>query len=142
MALVVIPALASTLDKSLKEDRSLCPVRALCYYLDRTKDLRHNKQLVFVSYATISSWIKQSNLLCYKLSDQEALQAHQVKVHDVRAFPASKVFQGGVSLEQILSACHWKSHNAFTQFYLKDVAWADSDLYHLGPIVAAQQFAN
>ena len=50
----------------------------------------------------------------------------------------SKAFQSGVSLEQILSACHWKSHNTFTQFYL-DVAWADSELYHLGPVVAAQQ---
>ena len=29
-------ALAPTLDRSLKSDRSLCPVRALCYYLDRT----------------------------------------------------------------------------------------------------------
>ena len=64
---------------------------------------------------------------------------HQVKAHDVRAFAASKAFQSGVSLEQILSACHWKSHNTFTQFYLKDVAWADSELYHLGPVVAAQQ---
>ena len=36
VAPVVIPALAPTLDKSLKEDRSLCPVRALCYYLDKT----------------------------------------------------------------------------------------------------------
>ena len=68
---------------------------------------------------------------------QETL--HQVKAHDVRAFAASKVFQSRVSLEQILAACHWKSHNTFTQFYLKDVAWADSELYHLGPIVAAQQ---
>ena len=59
-----------------------------------------------------------------------------VKAHDVRAFAASKAFQSGVSLEQILSACHWKSHNTFTQFYLKDVAWADSKLYHLGPVVA------
>ena len=33
---VVIPALAPTLDKSLKSDRFLCPVRALRYYLDRT----------------------------------------------------------------------------------------------------------
>ena len=41
--------------------------------------------------------------------------------------------------DQILSACHWKSHNTFTQFYLKDVAWADSELFHLGPVVAAQQ---
>ena len=149
VAPVVIPALAPTLDRSLKFDRSLCPVRALLYYLDRTSDLRQNKELVFVSFkksfdkdispATISSWIKQTVILCYELSDQEAHTIHQVKAHDVRAFAASKAFQSGVSLEQILSACHWKSHNTFTQFYLKDVAWADSELYHLGPVVAAQQ---
>ena len=46
----VIPALAPTLDKSFKGDRSLCPVRALRYYLDRTSDLRQNKELVFVSF--------------------------------------------------------------------------------------------
>ena len=149
VAPVVIPALAPTLARSLKTDRSLCPVRALRYYLDRTSGLRQNKELVFVSFkkgfdkdispATISSWIKQTVTLCYELSDQEAHTLHQVKAHDVRAFAASKALQSGVSLEQILSACHWKSHNTFTQFYLKDVAWADSELYHLGPVVAAQQ---
>ena len=149
VAPVVIPALAPTLDKSLKSDRSLCPVRALRYYLDRTSDLRQHQQLVFVSFkkgfdkdispATISSWIKQTVVLCYELSDHQAHTLHQVKAHDVRAFAASKAFQSGVSLEQILAACHWKSHNTFTQFYLKDVAWADSELYHLGPVVAAQQ---
>ena len=137
------------MDRSLKGDRSLCPVRALRYYLDRTADLRQNKELVFVSFkkgfdkdispATISSWIKQTVILCYELSDQAALTLHQVKAHDVRAFAASKAFQSGISLDQILSACHWKSHNTFTQFYLKDVAWADSELFHLGPVVAAQQ---
>ena len=149
VAPVVIPALAPSLDRSLKGDRSLCPVRALRYYLDRTADLRQNKELVFVSFkkgfdkdispATISSWIKQTVVLCYELSDQEALTLHQVKAHDVRAFAASKAFQSGISLDQILSACHWKSHNTFTQFYLKDVVWADSQLFHLGPVVAAQQ---
>ena len=149
VAPVVIPALAPTLDKYLKSDRSLCPVRALRYYLDRTSDLRQHKELVFVSFkkgfdkdispATISSWIKQTVILCYELSDHQAHTLHQVKAHDVRAFAASKAFQSGVSLEQILAACHWKSHNTFTQFYLKDVAWADSELYHLGPVVAAQQ---
>ena len=68
---VVIPALAPCLDASLTQDKSLCPVRALRYYLDRTKDLRKGKDLVFVSFrksfqkdivpATISSWIRQ----CY-----------------------------------------------------------------------------
>ena len=149
VAPVVIPALAPTLDRSLKSDRSLCPVRALRYYLDRTSDTRQGKDLVFVSFkkgfdkdispATISSWIKQTVILCYELSDHHAHTLHQVKAHDIRAFAASKAFQSGVSLEQILSACHWKSHNTFTQFYLKDVAWADSELFHLGPVVAAQQ---
>ena len=70
VAPVVIQALAPTLDRSLKSDRSLCLIRALCYYLDRTSDLRQNKDLVFVSFkkgfdkdispATISSWIKQN----------------------------------------------------------------------------------
>ena len=92
-----------------------------------------------ISPATISSWIKQTVILCYELSDQETHTLHQVKAHDVRAFAASKAFQSGVSFDQILSACHLKSHNTFTQFYLKDVAWADSELYHLGPVVAAQQ---
>ena len=149
VAPVVIAALAPSLDRSLKGDRSLCPVRALLYYLDRTSDLRQNKELVFVSFkkgfdkdispATISSWIKQTVILCYEFSAQEALSLPQVKAHDVMAFAASKAFQSGISLDQILSACHWKSHNTFTQFYLKDVAWADSELFHLGPVVAAQQ---
>ena len=91
VAAVVIPALAPTLDKSLKSDRSLCPVRVLRYYLDRTSDLRQNKELVFVSFKkgfdedispdTISLWIKQTVILCYELSDQEAHTLHQVKAH-------------------------------------------------------------
>ena len=147
MAPVVIPALAPTLDKILKGDRSLCPVTALHYYLDRTSDLRaqaeqgvslqgFNKD---ISPATISSWIKQTVILCYELSNQEALTLRQVKAHDVRAFAASMAFQSGISLEQILSACHFKSYNTFIQFHLKDVAWADSKLFQLGPVVAAQQ---
>ena len=85
------------------------------------------------------SSLGSNNLLCYELSDHQAHTLHQVKAHDVRAFAACKAFQLGVSLDQILAACHWKSHNTFTQFYLKDVAWADSELFHLGPVVAAQQ---
>ena len=95
VGLVVISALAPTLDKSLISDRSLCPVRALHYYLERTSGIRQNKELVFVSFkksfdrdispATISSWIKQT-VISKPISDQEALTLDQVKAHDVRAF--------------------------------------------------------
>ena len=72
VAPVVIPALAPSLDKTLKEDRSLCPVRALRYYLDRTKDLRVGKDLFFVSFRRVFRKIlfrlpslPGSNRLCY-----------------------------------------------------------------------------
>ena len=44
VAPMVIPVLASTLDMSLKGDRSSCPIRALYYYLNRTSDLRQNNE--------------------------------------------------------------------------------------------------
>ena len=54
---VVIPALAPTLDSSVKEDRSLCPVRALRYYLDKTKDLRTRKNWCLSPLRRISTRI-------------------------------------------------------------------------------------
>ena len=42
--------------------------------------------------------------------DWSNVSLYQVRAHDVRAFVAYKAFQG-VRLDQILSACHWKSHN-------------------------------
>ena len=68
---VVIPALKPILDSSLSQDMTLCPVRSLRYYVDKTKDLREGKHLLFVSFksgfsgdiqrATISSWIKKKS---------------------------------------------------------------------------------
>ena len=49
-------------------------------------------------------------------------------------------FYGGVSVDQIMQACHWKTHNTFTNFDLKDLTWSDNDNnMYLGPVVAAQQ---
>ena len=99
---VTVPALTTIVDRQFKEDRTLCPVRALRYYLDRTKDLRVARSLLFISFkkghtsdirpATLSSWLKQTILLCYKQADQQALDLVQVKAHDIRAFAASKAF--------------------------------------------------
>ena len=40
---VTIPALTTIVDRHFKEDRTLCPVWVLRYYLDRTKDLRGSR---------------------------------------------------------------------------------------------------
>ena len=86
---VVIPALKPILDSSLSQDMTLCPVRSLRYYVDKTKDLRDGKHLLFVSFkngfsgdiqrATISSWIKQTVILAYQESDFETQKLSRVK---------------------------------------------------------------
>ena len=134
---MTIPALTTIVDRQFKEDRTYCPVRALRYYLDQTKDLRGSRSLLFISFkkghtsdirpATLSSWLKQTILLCYKQADQQALDLVQVKAHDIRAFAASKAFCGGVSVDQIMQACQWEAHNTFKNFYPKDLTWSDND---------------
>ena len=147
---VVIPALKTTQDDR-DTDILLCPVRALSIYLKLTAELRQNKTLLFISYkqghskdilcSTISSWIKNTVKFCYSKAGDTDMDSLGVRAHDVRAFAASKAFYGGVSMDQILQACHWKSHNTFTSFYLKDLSGQNQkDLsYHLGSFVAAQR---
>ena len=53
---------------------------------------------------------------------------------------ASKAFYGGVSLDQIMLACHWKAHNTFTKLLPKRPYFVRqcNNIYR-GPVVAAQQ---
>ena len=98
------------------------------------------QERTYIRPATLSSWLKQTILLCYKQADQQALDLVQVKAHDIRAFAASKAFYDGLSVDQIMQACHWKAHDTFTNVYLKDLTWSDNDNnMYLGPVVAAQQ---
>ena len=147
---VVIPTLKYN-QGSKDTDILLCPIRALRCYLDRTRDLRGDRQLLFISFkqgqtkdiqcSTISSWIKNTIKFCYSKVDNADMDLLGVKAHYVRAFAASKAFYGGVSMDQIMQACHWKSHNTFTRFYLKDLAGQDQTegSNHLGAFIAAQQ---
>ena len=101
--------------------------------------LGHSKD---IQCSTISSCIKNTIKFCYtKQVDNADMDLVGVKAHDVRAFAASKAFYGGISMDQIMQACHWKSHNTFTRFYLRDLAGQDQSegSFHLGAFIAAQQ---
>ena len=98
---VVIPAWKCSQD-SPDTDVLLCPVRALQCYLDRTKDSRGGRQLLFISYklghskdiqcSTISSWIKNTIKFCYTKVDNADMDLVGVKAHDVMGeFPWIKL---------------------------------------------------
>ena len=81
---------------------------------------------------------QQTVILCYELSDQEALTLHQAKAH-VRALTASKAFQSGVSLEQILPACYWKLHNSSVEVcglcWFRPVSLGPSSVCSADPLI-------
>ena len=54
----------------------------------------------------LPAWLKQTIMLCYKKVDQQARDLVKVKEHDIRAFAPSKVVYDGVSVDQIIQACH------------------------------------
>ena len=149
---VKIPALGPLLEPGADEDRGLCPVRAIKIYLDRTKDLREDRQLLFVSYKaghkgdihknTISSWIRKLLYWVYSSAPEDAIKLSSARTHEVRALASSMAFRGSMELEEVLKACTWKSSNTFATHYLRDVSSFEEDLHSLGPLVAAQSIVH
>ena len=138
---VIIPDLLPIVDRQFKEDRTLCPVRALRFYLGRTMDLRGPRSFLFISFlkghtsdirpATLSSWLKQTILLYYKQADQQALDLVQVKRMTFGPSWLLRLLRASISLESSLY---------IYQFYPKDLTWSDNDNnMYLGPVVAAHQ---
>lgn len=55
---------------------------------------------------------------------------------------ATLAFRGQVDLEQVLQAASWRSHNTFTNHYLKDLSEQQEGLRKLGPLVVAQHVVH
>ena len=147
-----IPALDRHLSNGMAEDRFLCPIRALRFYLERSMSWREHKRLFFVSFkpghkrdiepSTTSGWIRKTILECYTNSPTPLLESHKVKAHQVRSMAASLAFHRQASMEHILRTGTWRCHNTVTDFYLKDLSLYSADLIQLGPVVAAESILH
>lgn len=110
------------------EDRRWCPVRALKWYVHRTKDLRTSDQLFILprrphspaSKDTISRWITE-------LIQPHARQDESVRAHDVRAHSSSRAWFRGIPLDDIIKAAAWKTPSTFVSCYLTDTLSAEGD---------------
>jgi integrase len=147
LEVIHLRALAPTLQQDMTEDRSLCPVRALRYYISRTKEHRRSQAHLFVSYVanhkevgknTISLWIRRVIKKAYENHSDEDRVILGLRAHDLRGFSASCAFFNNVPLVEVLNACTWKRHSTFSEFYLRNMATQADDLYQLGPLVVAQ----
>ena len=144
---LVLKALTKILGPDMQEDRSLCVVRAVKFYLSRTEEVRQGRKRLFLAYKkghtsdisknTISSWIRKAIILAYEKSGKEDQQLAGVRAHDVRGMASSWALLKNASLNDILQACSWKSHSTFTRFYLKDLTRIQGELLKLGPVNTA-----
>ncbi|MPC60384.1 hypothetical protein E2C01_054428 [Portunus trituberculatus] len=129
-----------------KVDRLLCPVRAVCEYLHRTRDCRPacSKLLVTVSDPrrpvhphTLSKWICQVIQRVYVNVSGEESRLLKVNAYEVRVIATSVLFRKVKSLDLVLKAGTWKSMTTFASFYLRDVTHRYLDTFSLRLIVSA-----
>ena len=120
---IFIPELKTI--SSLPEDRFRCPVRALKWYLNKTKGLRTSDQLFILtrepygpaSKSTISRWIV------------ETISPHAsgpVRAHEVRGQSTSRALFAGVRIQDIIKAAAWKTPSTFVRCYLSDTLAAET----------------
>ena len=122
----------------------LCPVRALKRYLKVTEGKRQKCLTLFlnpvksdtsVAKNTLSFWLRETITRTGAPVGDKTPRAHSV-----RGIGTSLQFARNRSLQQVLKAGTWNSHNTFTNAYLREFStkYLNKFSLELGPIVAAQ----
>ena len=109
--------------------KAWCPVRALKFYLHRTKPYRGEVDRLFLttskpvrvaSKQTLSRWI--ISVIKDSISTEECrLTGSHVRAHDLRSQTAAWALYKGSSIQDIMEAQGWSSSSTFQSVYLKDV---------------------
>ena len=121
---IFLPSL--TMGSSIPEDKKNCPVRALRWYLEKTKPIRKSERLFLLprspftpaSRMTISRWIV--NLIKPHVQSEEPVRAHELRGH-----VTSKAWFNNIPLEVIMRAAAWKTPSSFVSHYLTDTLSAE-----------------
>ena len=152
-SVISIPALSQLVGthQEAREERFLCPLRALKWYKQRTSESRRADKHMFMCYkeglqhvpaspATISRWIVETVRFSLRtIVKKGGIPFLKVRAHEVRALASSLSYLSGTDWEQLLSAGYWKAQDTFINFYLCDLQIQESNLFRLGPLVVGQQ---
>ena len=126
----------------LDDDLLLCPVRALCIYLQRTRSLSPLRHRLFVSPRRPSRAMSKNAVSFFLREVIHAAGASRpevgsVQAHEVRSVSTSVAFHRNWSVSSVLESATWASSSVFSSFYLRDIQHEYDGLLSLGPFVAA-----
>ena len=126
----------------LDDDFLLCPVRALCIYLDRTRSLSPLRHRLFVSLRRPSHAMSK-NVVSFFLREvihaagASRPEVGSVRAHEIRSVSTSVAFHRNWSISSVLESATWSSSSVFSSFYLRDIQHKFDGILSLGPFVAA-----
>jgi hypothetical protein len=100
-------------------------VRALRWYINRTRTVRGNIQQLFITSvkpykpaakSTLAGW------LVHVISNSGAIQdSGTPRAHSVRAYATSWAFAKGLPIGDIINTVSWRTESTFIKCYLKDL---------------------
>ena len=137
-------------------DLCLCPVRTLRIYLKESDKYRcDGQERLIISYMknklddikkqTVSNYLKLLVQQAYADSakDPSVCQDFSMKSHDLRGIAASLKASKNATMGEILASGVWASASTFLTHYVKHFSRDElSDLFSLGPFVAAETIIN
>ena len=130
----------------LEEERLLCPVRALKYYLARTKEVVPRPRNLFLackdhrlpmSKNAISFFLRETIKHAHLTQPEATYPRGDVRSHSIRGVATSINFMKNRSFAAVLEAATWRGNSVFVSHYLKDVQRTYEHCSALGPIVSA-----
>ena len=118
---LIIPKMSES--SSEPADRLWCPVRALRYYLSKTKGIRGDNDQLFLTHAlphkpatksTIARWIVKTIL-----ESGANVNSEHVTAHSTRSISTSEAYHAGLTVGEICEAVNWKSSTTFSSAYFR-----------------------
>ena len=121
------PLFIPYLNSSKRRSKRLnCPVRALKWYLDRTRTFRGDVTQIFITStkpyraaakSTMAGWLVEV------IKNSSAIEGESdiPTAHSIRATSSSWAFARGLSIADIINTISWRSDSTFIKVYLKDI---------------------
>jgi len=145
-----IPSLGALAELSEECDLSLCPVRALRIYAERTRSLRGARRRFFIpySYRSFKGMVKRALAVNLRSAVIEAYKAadlpppSRANPNDIRAVTASMAYHCNISVADILRDCFLNCNLVLVDHQLQDPSTEDLTwVSRLGPQVFVQHLA-
>ena len=102
-----------------------CPVRAIHWYIDKTRTVRGDFQQFFITSkkpyrpaakSTIAGW-----LVDVIVHSDAVIGTGIPRAHSSRSMSSSWAFAKGISIQEIINTVSWKTESTFIKTYMKDV---------------------